>query len=121
MEDKVGQASIETLAGVSIVIFLFVMISVDSVNKSATHKIVEGVVKDGARCRSLAEAITSAYVLGENMVMKIETDFDANVSENRVLVGYGSCPVIGRVQDAGLESGTVVLKNLSGTVVLENE
>ncbi len=121
MKQKKGQVALETIAGIGIILFMFLIVSVDSLNKSITQETVENLVKDGARCRTIAENITSAYVQGKYSKIEISTEFDVNILGNEVSVGNTTCPVLGRVQDAVLEKGIIVLKNSDGIVVLENE
>ncbi len=115
-----GQVAFETIIGIGIVLMLFVIVSVDNMNKTSAKEDIEAASKNGMQCRNIAEAITSVYVQGPYSVSEISTGFDFSISNNEIMLEKTSCPVLGKVQDSALAEGTILVKNEQGTVVLEN-
>ena len=115
-----GQVTIETIIGISVVLMLFAIIAVNNAQKASMKEIVEGSLEESRKCRNLAQTITLIYSQGSGSVSELSIDFDANILSNIVFLENTSCTALGSVQDAELSKGTVIVKNLSGTVVLEN-
>ena len=115
-----GQVTIETIMSIAVVLGLLAIIAVNSMQKTSVKESVEAMLEQVAECRTLAAAITEAYAQGTNSATELSLGHDANIAGNTVLFENASCIALGSVQGAELTAGTVIVKNLDGTVVVEN-
>lgn len=115
-----GQATIETLGAVLVVLVLF-MFSVwlfSQINESAI--LVDKQSNDWSECLRIASIVQEVFVQGSGTQIQISASRDFNISKLSVYFENASCEFTGLVLPTGITAGTVRVQNQNGIVVLQN-
>ena len=116
-----GQVSVEMIFFVTILFLLFLLVLANNINQDYLKQAFESNSIDSGVCNRLSYLISSVYAGGSGQKVSYALDKNAVVDKNLIYVGGVYCSFIGIANDSNLVFGNVVVKNLNGTVVLQNE
>jgi len=116
-----GQVSIEMIFFVAILFLLFLLVLVNNFDQDYLKRAFESNSIDLGVCNRLSYLISSVYAGGSGEKVSYVLDKNAVVDQNFIYTGGVYCSFIGIATDSNLAAGNVSVKNLNGTVVLQNE
>ncbi len=116
-----GQVSVEMVFFVTILFLFFLLVLVNNINQDYLKRAFESNSIDLGVCNRLSYLISSVYASGSGQKLSYVLEKNAVVDKNFIYVGGVYCSFIGIANDSNIVSGNVVVKNLSGIVVLQNE
>ena len=116
-----GQATIETLIAVSILLFLLVLILWQVSVREQFNNSARDTYSDIAMCNRISAFINliSHNPRGESEII-IELDRNVTIANRTITVGDQYCLFYANAVDVNLDSGMVKIYDLNGVVYLEN-
>lgn len=116
-----AQISLEFMLEIVLLLLLFgVVLLLSQYYNLQTNALQESFL-DRQLCEGLSVMISSAYASEGRIMVLFEITKDVRVKDNGIIVGNTVCEFDGKVeQETALSAGSVILKKINESVVLEN-
>ncbi len=115
-----GQVAVETIFFVIVLFLIMALVFAEVSNQEHLRNAFETNSEELGVCNRLSYMVSSIYSSGKGERVLYFLENNAAIDSNEILVGSTYCSFIGIASNADLIAGNIVLKNLNGTVVLEN-
>ncbi|MFH1225250.1 MAG: hypothetical protein V1676_05600 [Candidatus Diapherotrites archaeon] len=115
-----GQASIEILMAVGLIIIIFIFVSWFVSTRAADTEFVHTQYENQRVCERLASIISSVYAAKSGTEIKTTIESNAQIVNNSIHIGQYACDFVGKANPATLAAGPISARNQGGIVILQN-
>ena len=119
MNEK-GQVTIEVLAGVVILLLMFVGVLLFALQKNTELDFVKTEYENQIACQKISGIISYIYSNSKSTQITFNIEKDANIFSANVTIGKYYCNFSGRALPVNLVKGIVKAQDVNGLVVLSN-
>ncbi|MBU0636133.1 hypothetical protein KKE06_03850 [Candidatus Micrarchaeota archaeon] len=116
-----GQVTVETMIMITILLFFFI-VSLGILGQiNWSQQVLESQAREWNECNRIAGIIQEVFVQGPGTQIQFQSENDLDVSNTFLYVGEMDCGFAAAVQPVSLTSGSILVSNSTGRVILQNE